>query len=327
MVKAAAEQLLAAGFDKRRLALIEAECAALADDDEFWRLQANSLAVLATPDSIRTFRLATAVADTVQVSDRFHLKPLLRAVAFPQTAFVLALSENAARLVEIFPDAPPSQVRVQDLPKNAADAVGRASVNNLSQNTRISNGQGQNVLLRQYARKVDAALRGVLAGRDTPLILAATEPLGPIFRNLNSYPALLASGIVESPDRMSDAELANAARPILDGHYRARIEEANALYRARASTHRATCDIAGAARAATQGAIELLLVDIDHIVPGTVSDADGAVTFADAAGAASYDVVDEIAARAILTGARCLGVRREDIPEGAPLAATLRYPI
>jgi hypothetical protein len=43
--------------------------------------------VLATPDSVRTFRLATAVTDTAEVSDRFHLKPLLRAVTFPQSAF------------------------------------------------------------------------------------------------------------------------------------------------------------------------------------------------------------------------------------------------
>ena len=47
-------------------------------------LQAHSLAVLATPDSVRTFRLATAITDMVEVSDRFHLKPLLRAIAFPQ---------------------------------------------------------------------------------------------------------------------------------------------------------------------------------------------------------------------------------------------------
>ena len=41
----------------------------------------------------------------------------------------------------------------------------------------------------------------------------------------------------------------------------------------------------------------------------------------------TYGIVDEIARRALLTGARVLGVRQNDIPNGAPLAATLRYPV
>ena len=91
LTRMALQQLDAAGFDKRRRALLEAELNALGEDDAFWRLQAHSLAVLATPDSVRTFRLATAISETVEVSDRFHLKPLLRAIAFPQNTFVLAL--------------------------------------------------------------------------------------------------------------------------------------------------------------------------------------------------------------------------------------------
>jgi hypothetical protein len=41
----------------------------------------------------------------------------------------------------------------------------------------------------------------------------------------------------------------------------------------------------------------------------------------------SYDVIDEIAGPAILTGAKFLGVRRIDIPGEAPLAAILRYSV
>ena len=327
LTRTALEQLDAAGFDKRRRALLEAELAALGEDDDFWRVQAHSLAVLATPDNLRTFRLATAVSETVEVSDRFHLKPLLRAVAFPQHAFVLALSENAVRLVEVFADLPPSTVQAPDLPKSAADAVGRASVNNLTQGTRIANAQGQTVLLRQYARKVDAALRAVLSGRETPLILAATEPLGPIFRAVNNYPALLTEGVSASPDRMSAGELAEAARAVLDGFYAAEIEAATALFHERVGQHRATTDLRAAARAATFGAVELLLVDIDEVVPGTVDETDGSVSLASEPGAASYGVIDEIARRAILAGAKVLAVRRTDIPEGAVLAAILRYSV
>jgi hypothetical protein len=240
LVKDAVSQLDAAGFDKRRRALLEEAFSALAADDDFWRLQARSLAVLATPDAIRTYRLATSVPDFAEVADRFHIKPLLRAVAFPQHAFALLLSEGAVRLVEIFPDTAPVTVRVPDLPKNASDAVGRASVNNLGQNTRLSNAEGQTVLLRQYARKVDAAIRPVLAGRDTPLILVCAEPLAPIFRAVNSYPGLLANGISVSPDRMSDHDLADASRSVLDQFYAQEVAGICGLFEARRSQQRAS---------------------------------------------------------------------------------------
>jgi hypothetical protein len=327
LAKTAMDQLDAAGFDKRRRALLEEELAALGADDAFWRVQAHSLAVLATPDRLRTFRLATAITDTVEVSDRFHIKPLLRAIAFPQSAFVLALSEGAARLVEVFADLPAATVHVPNLPRSAADAVHRASLNNLSQNTRISNAQGQKVLLRQYARLVDAALRAVLSGRETPLILAATDPLAPIFRSINSHPVLMEAGIDKSPDRLTDGELAAAARQVLDSLYASEADTAKRLLETRMGQRRATHDIDVVARAATQGAVEMLLVDIDRVIPGTVGETDGAVVFAAAPGAGSYDVIDEIAGRAILSGAKFLGVRSEDIPDQAPIAATLRYPV
>jgi hypothetical protein len=323
----ASRQLSAIGFDKRRLAMIEEELADLRGDDEFWRLQANSLAVLATADRIRTFRMATAVTSTVEVSDRFLLKPLLRAIVFPQHAFVLALSENSVRLIEVFAEQAPMPIKVPDLPRSAADAVGRASVNNLTQGTRIANSQGQNVLLKQYVRQVDACLRPVLAGRDTPLILAATEPLASLYRAASSYPALAAQGIVESPDRLKDHELAQAARTILDRVYADAVDAAKALFRTRLGQRRATTDLGEIAHAATHGAIEHLAFDLDTTLPGTVDDDTGTITLAASPSALTYDVIDEIVDRAILSGARYLGVRKDDIPEGAAMAATLRYPM
>jgi hypothetical protein len=327
LTRTALEQLDAMGFDKRRHGVLQGELDALGEDEEFWRLQAHSLAVLATPDSLRTFRLATAVIQTVEVSDRFHLKPLLRAMAFPQHAFVLALSENDARLVEVFADLPATVARVPGLPDSAADATGHASVNSYRQGGSHANAEGQKKLLLKYARKVDAAVRAVLAGRETPLILAATEPLGPIFRSVNSYPALLTEGISASPDHMSESELSSASRSVLDGLYASQIETATALYHERVGQTLATSDLRIIARAATFGAVEQLLVDIDEVLPGSVDEIDGSVSLAEKSSAASYGVIDEITGRAILTGATVLAVRRADMPDGSAVAAILRYAI
>jgi hypothetical protein len=66
---------------------------------------------------------------------------------------------------------------VPGLPTDAASAAGKASIADRSPSARLQGSEGQKVRLRQFARKVDQALRGVLTGLELPLILAATEPL------------------------------------------------------------------------------------------------------------------------------------------------------
>jgi hypothetical protein len=99
------------------------------------------------------------------------------------------------------------------------------------------------------------------------------------------------------------------------------------LYATRENEGRATTQVARAARAATFGAVDTLLVDIDDVVHGTVDDQSGDVTFADGPSAGTYGVVDEIAGRVLGSGGRVLAVRRDEIPEKAALAAVLRYAI
>jgi hypothetical protein len=322
---AALAQSAEAAAGRGRVEALRDALADLEDDDEFWRYQARSLAVLATPDDIHTFRLPNRLNASVEVADRYYLKPLLRAITFPHEGFVLALSANAVRLVEVFADLAAQSVAVAELPVSAADAVRRASVTERSPRGRLQGSEGQKVLLTQYARQVDAALRPVLAARDAPVILAAIQPLASIFRSISNLPSLAPETIQASPDRLSDAELATAARPVLDGLYARELQLLRERFEQRRAQHRATRDVATAARAATFGAIEALLVDIDANVPGTVDELDGRITESH-----SYGVVDEIAKRALLSGARVLGVRATDLPGEAgpsPLAATLRYPL
>lgn len=327
LARQAREQLEAVGLDKRQLAALMEQLDEVREDDEFWSVQANSLAILATPGTLRTFRLATALKSLVEVSDRFHLKPLLRAITFPQSAFVLALSENAVRLVEVHADLPARTVKVDGLPKDAASAAGKSTLNDRTASTRIQASEGQNIRFMQYARKVDAALRPFLAGLDTPLILAATGRLVSVFRSVNSYPHLLPDGIEDSPDRITDADLAEAARPVLDKAYAAEIETVKALFETRSAEGRATTDLSDAARAATFGAIDTLLVDIDTVVHGSVDETTGALRLSDDADATSYGVVDEIAGRALAHGARVMGVRKADLPGEGELAAILRFAV
>ncbi|MGY6548029.1 MAG: baeRF11 domain-containing protein [Roseinatronobacter sp.] len=323
----AVAQLEEVGVPKRTIWPIEEQLHDLMDDDDFWRVQANSLAIFVTPESLRSYRLPNHLTETAQVSDRFHIKPLLRAVSMPQHAFVLALAENELRVVELLGDQPAQEIRVPGLPKDAASVAGTANVNSRSYSGRQGGGEGQKHHLRQYCRQIDAALRGLLAGRHEPLIIAAAEPLLSIYRSVNSYPHLADDAITTSPVRVPAHDLGSDARKIVDEINAASVAAFGDLYAARENEGRATTQVARAARAATFGAVDTLLVDMDTVVPGLVDETTGEITLDKTESAVSYGVIDEIAGRVIAHGGKVIAVRRADIPQEAELAAVLRYAI
>ena len=323
----AAQQLEDAGVDSHSITAIREQIEHLAEDYEFWQFQAHSLAVFATPDQLRTHRLPNRLTETVQVADRFHIKPLLRAISLPQHAFVLALAESEVRLIEVTEDAA-HEVKVSEMPRESADARGEEAFDRRSDRAGWKQSEeGRKLHLRKFARAIDAALRPVLTGRDEPLIVAATEPVLSIFRSVASYDHLAREAITTSPVRVSTEQLAASARPILDGINARRVQEVKDLFHQRENQGRATTDVAHAARAATFGAVDTLMADIDEVVTGTVDEETGAVHFESTGDATSYGIVDEIAGRTLTNGGRVIAVRRDDIPHGASLAAILRFAI
>src|SRR5262245_20775105 len=306
LAREASTQLEQAGAARADVVAIDDELADLVDDDEFWRYQARSLAVFLTPTTSTTFRLPHNLGAAVEVSDRFHLKPILRTLTFPHTAFVLALSQNGVRLLEIAPGLETGEIDIPDLPKDVASAVGKASIREREPLGRIQGSEGQKTRMRQYARQIDNALRPLLNGLDVPLILAATDPIDSVYRSVNSYPHLLPASLPGNPDASSDAELTESARRVLDELYAAELRTVQETYALRVSQRRASADIADVARAATYGLVDTVLVDIDEVVPGYVDDETGAVSFDSAGDAVNYGVVDEIARRVWLTGGTAL---------------------
>jgi len=327
LAREAVEELRARGRAARELAEVEEELDDLHDDDAFWTELSHSLAVFAGTGGLRSFRLPNRLTEAVQVADRFHVMPLLRAVTFLQTAFVLALAEGSVRLLEVTPDLPTFEVSVPDLPSDAAAAAGKASITDRSPARRLQGTEGRKTLVRSYARAVDRALRPVLSGQSVPLILAAAQPIDGIFRAVNSYPRLAAPTIEGSPEGRTDAELGEAARPVLDRIYAEELRGLRDRFEERSAAGRAAVEINDLARAATFGAVEMLFVDIDSNLTGTINEETGAVALDPEDQPGDYGIADELARRTLLADGRVLAVRAADVPAEAPAAAILRYAV
>jgi len=215
---------------------------------------------------------------------------------------------------------------VQNMPSDAVTAGGKATTKDYTGTGHRHGAQGESFYLTRYVCKIDAALRPILIHSDRPLILATTKPLDALFRSVSVIPALTGT-IAGNFERLTAGELATAARPILDAHYAEQIKNFHRLYEERTGQQRTTTDISDAARLATFGGIDKILVDIDSVVDGFVDDETGEVTFSIDADALNYGIVDEITGRALRTGAKVMAVRKADIPGGHDLAVISRYPI
>src|ERR1700732_42225 len=185
LAREALSQLKEAGIDKKKISLFEERFEHLAgpeqdvqDEDkirklqrakpdpieEFWHYQANGLAVLATPDMMRMFRLPKSPKPLAEVADRFHLTPLIRVMTSPHDVFVLALAEESVRLVHAFVNFPPQRLDVPDLPSNAEEATRRPSFHVRAPRRRLQNLEGEKVLVHQYVSKVEHAVHNAIAG-------------------------------------------------------------------------------------------------------------------------------------------------------------------
>lgn len=322
LMSSAIEQLQAGGTDKREVAAIAEILAEIGEDPSFWRYQANSLAVFATVDGLHVYRLANRLEAHSVVADRFALKPLLRAVTFPSAGFVLALAQGSVRLLEFGGDYGPHDVEVADLPAGIDEfsrtVPGAAGASEFG----VQSPEGQRSLQRKFARQVDRSVRAALRGHELPVVLYAAEPLAGIFRSVSTLPMLAPTGVVGSPERVPPHELVAAARTVLDGVHAAELAKLVERFEQRAGQGRSATDLADVARSATYGAIDVLILDIDNAVAGTIGD-DGELVLGDGPG--TYVVVDEIARRVVATRGRVVAVRADEVPGGSGVAATLRY--
>ncbi|SEA91148.1 baeRF8 domain-containing protein [Leifsonia sp. 21MFCrub1.1] len=312
---------------RQRVQTIQAEGERILEDRDFWRYQSRSLAVFLDGELAETFRLPNRLTTACEIADRFYVKPLLRALTFPQTALILALAGNSVRLLRITPDRPPERIDVPGMPKDAADAVGLASISGRQADGRIQGSEGHKVRMLEYVQAIERALHPLLANSTEPLILAAAEPLIGIFRGAGEHPHLVPEVIAGNPEDKTDEELAAAARAVLDRLYASKVAALRETYEARVAAGTALVDLSDIARAATFGAVESLIIDIDRRVPGTVDEETGVITFADDDAPGEYGVVDEILRRALGSKAKVYALRAEDVPGGGAAAAAIRFPV
>ena len=302
---------------------ISERVAELLDNRLFWATRARSVAVFVSPDELHVFRLMNRLPLSHSTGDRFDVGPMIRAVTFEHTGYVLAVTEGDVRLLHLTSDATSHRIELAELPEDAAEALTRDPARGRFNRHRADGTLGPKVEQRNYASTVQDAVLASIGDVRAPMVLAAASDLDPAYRDVNTYDLLLERGIAANPASLDDAELERQGRAILEQHYAEELGKWREMFGTRRANGRASSQLSDIAQAAWQGQVSELLFDLDHSDEGTIDDF-GRITYAAEPGASTYRVVDEIAAQVLRTGGVVRAVRSDDLPDAEPAAAMFR---
>jgi hypothetical protein len=290
-------------------------------DDEVWANQSRAMLILATPDELQWYRLPFEVTDEVSVADRFDLRMLLRARADVSSAFVLQLSRGLVRLTEITSGNGVVEHPLQ-LPDDHALMLEHASNDGRADREPAQGPDGDRPERERFCRAVNDAVVAVIS-RGAPLILAATDDFRPAYRAQNTHALLLDDEITAHPESLADQEIADRAREVLRLRRERKVSEWKERFGTLRSQNLATSRVSQVAAAAAAAAIEELRIDQDAERSGTI-DEFGQVHAGD--GDAPFLLLD-LAADVLRTGGNVIAVPREELTDGSPVAAVLRFPV
>jgi hypothetical protein len=316
-------ELEANGIDEAPRDSISESLAALENDQSFWGTPAHTIAVFVSPKFTRAFRLRNELRSLTAVGDRFDLGPLLRAATFDHTGYVLALTEGDVRLLFLGSDASSMQLELPTLADDIAETLKTTDNGGKADLPRADGALGPKIEQRRYCSKVQDAVLDVIRESGLPLILSAASDLEPAYREINTYGDLLEIGIYANPSSLSLQELETRGRTVLKQSSEGELASWRENFGTMRANGLASSQLSDVAKAATAGLVDTLLFDLASTEGGSI-DESGAITIADRSGPATYGLVDEVAVRVLRMGGTVKAVRREDLPDDKPVAATFR---
>ena len=299
-----------------------------------WHQPSDGLAVFLGPDGHHCLRVPLRLPELVTIGDRFMVRPLLPLLNAGGHFYVLALSQDE---IQLFHGTPLGldQVQLDGLPLAVwltmprrrpqvhAFLAGRGGTGGRAM-FHGADDYDVKPLILQHFRRVDHALRDLLAGDPAPVVLAGVRYLQAIYHQANTHPQLLPAGIDGSPRDASPDQLHRRAWALVEPLLRGQETAAATGYRALQGTGRTSNTPYEVFVAAQQGRVETLFLSTD--TPEWHTRADGApLRRLRTDTPTPSDQLDLAAVATLRHAGTVYAVPAARTPDANPVAATLRY--
>ena len=313
----------------------------LLDDQAFWQLQNDGLALFRSPEIFRAYRLPSSFDELAVVEKRFHLKPLFSLLNGDGRFYVLALSLKNVRLIAASHHSA-EELDLPGVPRSMQEALGDLTYQDTQFKTGPrgkavsrapifhAHGSGEDDLKGEILNFFNLADKALLKymDREAPVVLAGVEYLLPRYKETTEHPHVLDEGLTGNPDLLSADELRDAAWEIVEPLFLEERRRAAERYGELLGTGRASSRYEEILPAAHDGRIDTLFVARGVRLWGRYDGKGREVHLQeDQSGPrdVSEDLLDLAAAQTFLNGGTVYAVPQQEVPDGQAMAAIFRY--
>jgi len=344
LVRQAEDRLIGLGLRASDARKLLGEPHKLLTDDLFWREQQEGLALYCAPSFFRSYRLPLRFDETLVVSGRPYVRPILPLFTTQCRFFILAFSKQHLRFFSASRHAI-NEVPLNGIPRSLDEAMkydefdkprrarwaqpigqgrsGHGEGGATSRGAGVESEASKDNLLR-YSQMVDRGLHLILREEKAPLVVAAVEYLIPIYREANTYAHLLDHGVEGNADALKPEDLHRQAWPVVEPFFRTREDDAVARFTSLAGTGRASCDIRDIVPAAATGRVDTLWVARIQAW-GRFDPTDGSVVQHETPEPGDQELLDLAAVQTILHGGTVYSRDHIRAPGDGVVAAIFRY--
>lgn len=344
LLRVAESKLYSMEIEKERIEKFLKPATELIPNIKFWQNQSDGLALFIHEDGINYFRLPFEFKESVTVSNRIHIKPLLPLFTGNGQFNILALSKNNARLFRatrqnvievLIEDAPDSMFDMQvdddprtKLERRLSNPMPVSSLN-YSINTQAQGNENdyeRNELTR-FFRALDAYILSIHEGENLPLVLAGVEYLIPIYREKSNYPNIVEDFIRGNPELISPEELHKKAWEIVEPIFNEDKTRAEDKYKQFAGQENNLYlnSLEKIIPAAFNGQIESLFIDKENHQWGKFKADNNMVELSDGPKKDTEDLIEFASLLTLSRGGKVYALHRNEVPDGEKIAAVLRY--
>lgn len=283
----------------------------------------DGLALFVNQDFARASILPFTVKERVVVDKTFATRDLVYALNHSVRYWVLALSEKPTRLFEGTNDTL-EEIQEKGFPMVHEGPGGEAP---LPGGFGVQKSAYRDEYFEKFLRKVDAALKNVLAEDNLPVILVGVDRHLAFFNELTAHGNSVIGSVTGSHDKTSPHELGKLVAPLLKTYLDDKRKDALAQLDKATSEKKLASTIGGVWVLAHEGRGDLLLVEDDFHYPARLDESGKNIIPTEDTTAPDVidDAVDEIIEEVLNKKGKVVFLQNGQLSDHGRIALVLRY--